>query len=80
MAVDNRLVSSGVLFLENTGIARKGRVGDAATILFHARPALAALLDWRWQDADPPVSFQRAVTTLPGDWAQWLSSEAAPGA
>lgn len=76
IAVENRLVSSGVEHLLAQGVARTAQVGDARTILFRAREALAALLDWKWAGLQPHVAQLREATPLPKDWSDWLAPRA----
>lgn len=76
MAVDNRLVSSGVRFLLRQGIAKAGAVGNARTLVFPCRLALQALLEWMWRDTDFVVSRERSPCGIPENWRVLLDGGA----
>lgn len=73
IAVDNRLVSSGIEFLLRDGIARSIPIGDSRAIVFSVRAALKSLTKWNWRDADIPISQMRPRPPVPMDWASWLA-------
>ena len=68
IAVDNRLVSSGVQFLLREGIARSFPVGDTQVTIFMARDALSALVAWGWRDVGFECAIVRPPTAVPEDW------------
>jgi aminoglycoside 3-N-acetyltransferase len=73
IAVDNRLVGSGVTYLLRRGVARAVPAGDGDAVVFAVRQALAALLDWGWGDAGIDAAVVRPRGALPAAWSDWLN-------
>lgn len=71
VAVQNRLVLSAVDFLLSRGVGRRHPAGDGSAVVFGAREALAAVLDWQWRDAGFDLEVCRAAQPLPRDWSEW---------
>jgi aminoglycoside 3-N-acetyltransferase len=71
-AVNNLLVSTGVEYLIETGVAKVSSVGDGSAITLSVRPAIEALLQWGWKTVDVPNRPTRPPTPIPKDWSVWL--------
>jgi len=71
-AVNNLLVSTGVEYLIEKGLAAVSTVGDGTAVVLSVRPAITALLEWGWLTIDVPNRPSRDPLPIPDDWSAWL--------